>query len=169
MSSGVGPELLQRLLSQHGAALELFAAQWSRTPDDCVQEAFLALVRQKKTPDRILPWLYRVVRNRAVSEARSAQRRRRHESSAAELTDPWFVEDDDPGHASVVTEALRSLPDEQREVIVARIWGRMNFEEVAEVVGTSRSTAHRRYELGLSKLRERLGLTWESKDNSTTS
>jgi len=43
-------------------------------------------------------------------------------------------------------------------VIVARIWGGLNFEQISEVVGASISTAHRRYEAGLKSLRERLKL-----------
>ena len=128
MTSPVGPQMLERLLSEHGAALELFAGQWSRRPDDCVQEAFLALVRQQTLPDRIVPWLYRVVRNQAISEARSAHRRRRHETIAAAMNESWFVANGDPGQTLAVTEALEAVTDEEREIIVARIWGRLTFE-----------------------------------------
>lgn len=44
--AGIGPEILTRLLDEHGAALVLYAQQWCDTPEDVVQEAFLALVRQ---------------------------------------------------------------------------------------------------------------------------
>ena len=79
MSNQVRPELLQRLLDEHGAALELFAAQWTEAPEDCVQEAFLQLVRQPLPPDRIVAWLFRVVRNRAISLQRAASTRRRQD------------------------------------------------------------------------------------------
>jgi RNA polymerase sigma-70 factor (ECF subfamily) len=49
---------------------------------------------------------------------------------------------------------------------VARLWGGLSFEQISELVGASVSTAHRRYFEGLSHLRERLGLTWITKDNS---
>ncbi len=58
MSNQLTPELLQRLLDEHGAALELFASQWTEAPEDCVQEAFLKLVGQRKPPDRVVPWLF---------------------------------------------------------------------------------------------------------------
>ncbi len=72
------PELLERLLDEHEAALQLYAAQWTDAPEDSVQEALLKLVRQETLPQQIVPWLYRVVRNQALSMARSARRRRRH-------------------------------------------------------------------------------------------
>ena len=52
---------------------------------------------------------------------------------------------------------LRALPIEQREVIVAHLWGGLTFEQIAEVAGCSSSTAHRSYSAGLATLRSRLG------------
>ena len=47
---------------------------------------------------------------------------------------------------------------EQREVIVARHWGGLSFEQIAEVVGCSASTAFRRYTAGVEDLRKQLGV-----------
>ena len=155
---GIGPELLGRLLDEHGDALTLYARGWCDTPEDVVQDALVQLMRQPRTPERIVPWLYRVVRNGAISAARSAGRRRRHESQAAFREDVWFVQPSgDRLNALAATRALQELPDEQRETIVARLWGGLAFEDIAELTGTSSSTAHRRYEAGLAALRERLG------------
>jgi RNA polymerase sigma-70 factor (ECF subfamily) len=158
MDNGVTPELLERLLNEYGAALTLFAAQWSAAPEDCVQEAFLQLVRQSRLPERVVPWLYRVVRNRAISERRSAIRRAGYEALAAGQRPSWFFPATDSlGIDDVrLTHVLESLPEEYREVIVGRIWGNLGFEQLAEVVEVSRSTAHRRYEEGIRILRERL-------------
>lgn len=169
MNPPVGPEQLASLLDAHGAALELFAAQWTHTPDDCVQEAFIELARQTQSPDRVVAWLYRVVRNRAISQCRSAGRRRKYETAAAEQTGDWF--EPSPGSsldAASATLALKELSPQHREVIVARIWGGLSFEQIAELVGSSVSTAHRRYGEGLIHLRERLGLTWLVKDTTRT-
>ena len=63
-----------------------------------------------------------------------------------------------PGNETAAAE-LSALPIEQREVIVAHLWGGLTFEQIAEVSGTSSSTAHRLYGSGLSTLRERLGVS----------
>ncbi len=153
----MGPEELGRLVDGHAAALVLYARQWCPAPEDVVQEALLKLVRQRPPPDKPVPWLYRVVRNAAISQARSVFRRRRHETAAAARAPGWFVENDsaliDPATA---TAALEKLPPEQREVIVAHLWGGLTFEQIAGLVGTSPSTAHRWYVAGLATLRERL-------------
>ena len=52
---------------------------------------------------------------------------------------------------------LNRLPLEEREVIVAHVWGGMTFAEIAELVGTSTSSVHRRYQAGLQTLRNLLG------------
>ena len=55
--------------------------------------------------------------------------------------------------------ALEQLPPEQREVIVARLWGGLSFEQIAAVAGCSASTAFRRYEAGIEALRRLLGVS----------
>jgi RNA polymerase sigma-70 factor (ECF subfamily) len=77
----------------------------------------------------------------------------------------WFEPADDATVDSrAAAEALQSLPEEQREVVVARLWGGLTFQQIAEVVGVSASTACRRYESAIAALRKRLAATWEAKD-----
>ena len=154
----VDPDELGKLLNQHFAALTLYARQWSAASEDIVQEAFIQLARQPQAPDHTAAWLYRVVRNRAIAIARSETRRRRHEQAAGQSTAPWFVPD--PANkidGDRAARALGALPLDEREVIVAHLWGGLTFAELAEVTGLSSSTAHRRYETGLRRLREQLG------------
>jgi RNA polymerase sigma factor (sigma-70 family) len=165
----VDPDLLARLLDEHAAPMELFAAQWTNAPEDSVPEAFVELARQRRPPRQPVAWLYRVVRNRAISAARSHRRRSRQEQLAADERPTWFARSnsellDD----KALTDGLRSLDDKHREVIVAKIWGGLTFEEIADVIGASRSAAHRRYEAGLELLRKELGLTWLTKSSSKT-
>jgi RNA polymerase sigma factor (sigma-70 family) len=150
----VTPEQLGRWLDEHGPALVLFARQWCRSPDDVVQEAFVYLARQPAAPDNLAAWLYRVVRNGSLSAARSEGRRRRHEAAASAVRS-WFMPARDTAlDGEAAAGALVRLPLEEREVIVAHLWGGLTFAEIGEVVGISSSTAHRRYESGLKQLRE---------------
>ncbi len=169
MAEQIDPQILEQLMGDHGAALELFAAQWTLAPEDCVQDAFLQLMRQRRLPENAVAWLYRVVRNRAISRRRTYQRRRRRESAVAAERPNWFTS---PRWSSTeleeVTAALRTIDDDLREVVIARIWGGLSFEQIATVVATSTSTAHRRYEAGLRKLRERLRVQWKTNVKTTT-
>ena len=152
------PDVLGRLLDEHAAALVLYARQWCATPEDVVQEAFVKLAAQRPEPDNCLAWLYRVVRNGALDAAKMARRRQRRESAAARPV-RWFVEPEVDGlDAAAAVAALERLPPEQREVIVARLWGGLNFEQIAEVAGCSASTAFRRFDAGIAALRRELGV-----------
>lgn len=155
----ISPELLATLVDAHAAVLELYARQWCDAPADAVQEAFVQLSQQAEMPEHVRAWLFQVTRRRALSFRRSDLRRLRHESDAA--TADWF----EPSFATAIdgrtaAAALERLPEDQREVIVAHLWGGLTFEEIADVVGTSSSTAHRRYAEGLNRLRQELGVTW---------
>jgi RNA polymerase sigma-70 factor (ECF subfamily) len=161
----MGPDYLGRLLDEQAAALVLYARQWCATPEDVVQEAFLKLVAQREPPAAPVAWLYRVVRNAAVSASRSERRRRQHEAAAASRAAPWLEAPRvDALDAEAASAALQALPLEEREVIVAHIWGRLTFEEIGALAGCSSSTAHRWYVSGLSALRERLGETCPSQE-----
>jgi RNA polymerase sigma-70 factor (ECF subfamily) len=167
--SEVGPELLGRLLDEHGAALVLYARGWCSSPEDVVQEALIQLARQARPPEKLMPWLYRVVRNGAISAARGARRRRTHETVAAQRAEAWFEAGEDVRiDAEQAARCLEALPPEQREVIVARLWGGLSFQEIGELAGTSSSTAHRWYEAGLQALRERLEPSCARKTNLTS-
>ncbi len=167
--AGVGPELLERLAREHAAALVLYARQWCAAPEDVVQDAFVKLVAQKKPPDNPLPWLYRVVRNAALMANRADRRRRHRETVAAARAPTWFVDADTDGlDAAATAAALRSLPPEQGEVIVARIWGGLTFEQIGTVAGCSAATAYRAYVAGLSALRERLGVSCPNRPTTTS-
>jgi RNA polymerase sigma-70 factor (ECF subfamily) len=151
----MGPELLGLLLDTRAAALTLFARQWCATPDDVVQEAFVRLAGQPAPPSDPVAWLYRVVRNGAISAARSDRRRRRHEAAAA--SGEWFLPAEPSAlDGTVATAAIESLPLEEREVIVAHVWGGLTFGQIAEITGVSSSTAHRRYQSALASLRAKL-------------
>ena len=52
-----------------------------------------------------------------------------------------------------IDEALLTLSDEQREVVVMRIWGELTFPQIGEVLSISASTADTRYRAGLKRLR----------------
>jgi RNA polymerase sigma factor (sigma-70 family) len=153
----IGPELLGRLFDAHAPALRLYARQWcdGADADDAVQEAFVSLARQTVLPDEIAAWLHRVVKNAVLSAGRSRRRRARRETlvSSGEV---WFSSVDDLIDARSATRLLGELDLEVREVIIARLWGGLTFDQIGRLQGCSLTTAHRRYQDGLARLHERL-------------
>jgi RNA polymerase sigma factor (sigma-70 family) len=167
------PELLGQLLDRHAPALTLLARQWCAAADDVVQEAFVRLARQKECPSDPVAWLYRVVRNGAITAGRAESRRRRHEQVASAAARGWFEDEAEAMiDAQAAANALAQVPLDEREVIVAHVWGGLTFEQIAELFESSSSTVHRRYQAGLVALRELLGeacLKNESRKNCPAS
>lgn len=157
MNGPVTPELLGRLLDEYGGALALYARRWTDQADDCVQEAFVELAGQRTAPVNPVAWLFTVVGRRAISAARRSQRRRRYEAAAAELAVLSAATTAGDIGVDELTAALDALPDEQRDVVIARVWGDLGFVELGQLLAVSTATAQRRYEAALAALRERLG------------
>ena len=151
---------LAELIDAHAAALTLLARTYCAQPEDAVQAAFGRLVQRRVEPDDPAAWLFRAVRNAALDAAKSERRRSRREIRAAR-PEAWFAEASVNGlDVADAVAALQALPEAERDAIVARLWGGLTLEQVADAVGCSTSTAQRRYEAGIARLRERFGVQW---------
>jgi RNA polymerase sigma-70 factor, ECF subfamily len=158
--------------SELAPGLLLFARQWTRSnadAEDVVQEAFVRFWRKylntsnrerietgEPFPNRAL--LYASVRSIALDFLRRDHRRTRRESVAVlemeQSVEPQFAVEDESQQALAL--AVGRLPNEQREVLVMKIWNGLTFAEIASVVGISQNTAASRYRYALSALKESL-------------
>jgi RNA polymerase sigma-70 factor (ECF subfamily) len=148
-----------RCFDAHARALVLFARQWldDSGARDAVQEAFVRLLRREAVPSNMRAWLYRTVRSAAIDRLRSDQRRHRREQHVATDRTTWFeAHPGDAMDAAQAQAALATLPDEQREAIVLRLWSGLSLAEVAEVCQAPVSTVFSRYRAGLAAVRKQL-------------
>jgi RNA polymerase sigma-70 factor (ECF subfamily) len=132
--------------------------------EDAVQEAFLTAWR---TADAFVPerakastWLLTLVHRRAVDLVRREERRR---------AEPIDEAADRIGEGAVdeavwlryqrerVQEALRRLPDQQREALELAYYGGFTQSELAERLGQPLGTIKSRMFSGLGQLRDLLG------------
>ncbi len=82
------------------------------------------------------------------------ERGRREKRERGAHPEPVFATDTDRlAKAEAIEEAMLTLSDEQREVVVMRIWGELTFPQIGEVLSISSSTADTRYRSGLKRLR----------------
>lgn len=147
-------QLLAVLIERHAAALKLYARQWCIAPDDAVQQAFIDLAASRDCPANPAAWLFTAVRNRAISAGRSDRRRAKHEAAGARQ---WFERRNDRDEAAeAAAEVLQELPLMEREIVIAHLWGRLTFAEIAQLTNTSSSTAQRRYEAAIDRMKEKL-------------
>lgn len=133
----------------YGRALGLSHAE----AEDVVQETFIALMAREQPPELPEHYCVRSFRNRALNYRRGLWRRLTRELESRR----WFEQS--PSESQVERAAMRglaALPQEQREIIVLKIWHEHTFEEIGELLDISPNTAAGRYRYGLQKLRMRL-------------
>jgi RNA polymerase sigma-70 factor (ECF subfamily) len=154
----MSPRQLGELIDRLGPPLVLYARQWTAAQEDVVQDAFLKLVAARRPPEDPAAWLFAAVRNRALDTGKADRRRVKREQAAQ--PERWFVEPEIDGlDRDQAVQALERLPAELREIIVARLWGGLTFDQIAAVSGCAASSAFRRYEAGIAALREILGVS----------
>lgn len=151
---------IQELYRDHAAALVLYARQWCCAPDDALQEAMLALAQCQPIPNDPVAWLYTTTKRRAMNIARGELRRQHHHTRAVEEHAQWFTMAEHgiennlvESLANNVVAGLKDLAEDERELVVARVWGNLSFEQLGQLLGCSASSAHRRYQAALAKLR----------------
>ena len=142
--------------------------------EDAVQEAFLALWR---TAARFVPergkastWILTLVHRRAVDLVRREERRRADALEQAPEQESRDAVDEEAWlrlQRERVQDALRKLPDQQREAIELAYYGGFTQSELAERLGQPLGTIKSRMFMGLARLRELLGepgmeMSWTS-------
>jgi RNA polymerase sigma-70 factor, ECF subfamily len=123
---------------------------------DLSQDVFLKAFQNLKKledPSRFSPWLYRIAHN----EAYSLLRKTRPDGELGE------EKADVPGRRLLplevglaVESAMARLTEEQREVVVLKIYEGFKFEEIADVLGSPVSTIKSRLYTALDLLKETL-------------
>jgi len=158
----LGVDALGALFDLTAYRLVRFAVAVTRNQhdaEDCVQSVLLRVGRNPRLlGSATCPWSYllRMVRN----EALLIGRRRHIRTVISNLTDLVTSRRTDEVELEEtirdVWRALRSLPTEQAEVVVLKIWEDMTFAQISQILDVSPNTVASRYQYGLSKLSKRL-------------
>lgn len=149
-------------LARHGPALVLYAGGWTvcrADAEDAVQEAFVRFWRSRDRAAEPLAYLYACVKRAALERQRGEGRRKRREAAAAapEASGAWFADPlEGQERRAAIEAALATLPAEQREVLVLKVWGELTFAQISLSLGVSANTAASRYRYALTRLREQL-------------
>lgn len=136
-------------------ALVLYARTWldGAGAQDAVQDVFVRAFGRGMEVENARAWLYAAVRHRALDLAKGARRRVRREARAGAIlhADGRALAD-----RAEVEAALKGLGEQEREVVVLRVWGELTFDEIGGVAGVSGATAFRVYRGALARLRAAL-------------
>jgi RNA polymerase sigma factor (sigma-70 family) len=153
------PEHLARWFDAHSQRLVLYARHWlsDDQAQDAVQVAFARLMGQLRTPRDVQAWLFRTVRNEALTRLRRREcHARRHRLLSAEQASWFESQPEDLVDARRAQEILMTLPAERREVVLLRIWGQLSLKQIGRIVGSPLTTVQSRYKAALAAIKERM-------------
>jgi RNA polymerase sigma-70 factor (ECF subfamily) len=131
--------------------------------DDIVQiavERALMRIDQYQTGTRLDAWLFSIVRNAWIDEARSRQRRAKvfaPEELGAQVGNDGEAEAHARLEASDVWAAMAKLPEEQREAVALVCVEGLAYREAAEALGVPIGTLTSRLARGREALQQMLG------------
>ena len=151
------PAALELIWNLYGSRLHAFLVVLLRSrPDaeDVLQDLFVKVAVQRARlleVKNLQAYFFTMARNEALTLIR--RRSRRHESPHPD--DLWTVATETPilaeDTAAKVQLTLESLPEEQRTVLVLKVYQEMTFQEIADTLGISLNTAASRYRYAMDK------------------
>jgi RNA polymerase sigma-70 factor (ECF subfamily) len=156
---------LAELYDRFGHVAYALALRVVRDPalaEDAVQDAFLTVWRSaaRFVPERAKAstWILTLVHRRAVDVVRKEQPRRAEPIEVAPLASANVTEDEAwlRLQRARVQDALRQLPDQQREALELAYYGGFTQSELADRLGEPLGTIKSRMFAGLARLRELL-------------
>ncbi|MEI8197361.1 MAG: sigma-70 family RNA polymerase sigma factor, partial [Phycisphaerae bacterium] len=126
--------------------------------EDAIHEAFARMLKSEARPQRdALAYVFAAVRNAARDARRRLVRLELHKEVGLVLPTHDPVADAVRNEEQVRTAAaLEGLGDDDKQVVVLRIYGQLSFEQIAEVCAEPLPTVSTRYRRALVKLRQRL-------------
>jgi RNA polymerase sigma-70 factor (ECF subfamily) len=170
-------EALAELYDRFGRVAYGLALRIVRDPalaEDAVQEAFLAVWRSARRfvaeRAKASTWIMTLVHRRAVDVVRREQARRAEPLELAPQPDARAT-DEEAWLRLVrtrVQDALRRLPDQQREALELAYYGGFTQSELADRLGEPLGTIKSRMFTGLARLRDLLAETGLQESEWTT-
>ncbi|MBN1972170.1 MAG: sigma-70 family RNA polymerase sigma factor [Sedimentisphaerales bacterium] len=157
--TAINQNQLARWYDAYGNELKLYALQWSpdQQAEDIVQDAFIKLLKQRRPPNNVRAWLFRVVRNTSISKLRFWRQRQKADEKFLQQNVIWFESSpDDLIDARLAQKILQTLPSNLREIVMLRIWGQMSLKEIAGITGKSIPWIHKEYKEALEMIRKEL-------------
>ena len=160
---------------------QLYAAHWrslvrlsvllvrdQSTAEEVVQDAFVAVHGRwgrLRDPDKALAYLRQAVVNRSRSALRHRGVVERHAAREARRSDAPGADEASlaADRRGAVLDALRTLPERQREVLSLRYYLELSEAEIAEALGISRGAVKSHASRGSAALRTALAAYLEDR------
>lgn len=135
--------------------------------DDIFQDTFMKVIRTLKTKSyneegKFLPWIMRIAHNLIVDYYRN-NKKMPMQRDTEEFSVFSVIQDNDPNIESQIIglqietdlrKLVEELPQDQKEVLVMRMYQDLSFKEISDLTGVSINTALGRMRYALMNLRK---------------
>lgn len=153
----------ERLYRTHAGAVRAYAVRRALSDaiaDDVVSDVFLVVWRRlDDVPDRPVPWLLSIARRALANRRRSERRAAALNDRLASLRGPFASS---PETDDRLLDALASLPERDRELLMLVAWEGLEPREIAQLLGVRPGTVAVR----LHRARGRLAATLARQDST---
>lgn len=135
--------------------------------DDIFQDTFIKVIRTLKTKTyneegKFLPWVIRIAHNLIVDHYRKNKKMPMTRETETYSIFEFIKDNSSTIEGQMITEQveddlkrlIEELPDDQKEVLVMRMYGDLSFKEISEQTGVSINTALGRMRYALMNLRK---------------
>lgn len=165
-----GEKALEVLIQRHQS--KIYGFIYSKLGDrdmteDVFQETFIKVIHTLKTKKyneegKFLPWVIRIAHNLVIDHFRRTKKMPMQRDSE-EFSIFSFITDNDPnmehqmisGQLEVdLKKLIEELPDDQKEVLIMRIYQDLSFKEIAVITDVSINTALGRMRYALMNIRK---------------
>jgi RNA polymerase sigma-70 factor (ECF subfamily) len=161
---------LQKLINKHQARIFNFInskVQDRDTAEDIFQDTFIKVIRtlkggQYNEEGKFLPWIMRIAHNLVIDFFRKNNRMPKVKNTE-EFDIFRFISDNSPNaeHSMVqdqvvkdLQKLIQELPEDQKQVLIMRLYRDMSFKEIAENTNVSINTALGRMRYAIINLRK---------------
>ena len=136
--------------------------------EDIFQETFIKVIKTLKNgvyneEGKFLPWVMRISHNLVIDFFRKNNRIKTINNTKEDIDIFQFISDGSPNAESVlindqiikdIQKLIQELPDDQKEVLIMRLYRDMSFKEIAENTKVSINTALGRMRYAIINLRK---------------
>ncbi|MFC1588048.1 RNA polymerase sigma factor [Planctomycetota bacterium] len=162
-NGGQGDTVFEEFYDRYASDIYTYCLNMTRSEDlaeECLQQVFITMYKNPHFFTRarhLKSYLFKVVRNKTLqilselkmSRALPENLEQLPSTSSAEITPDM----------ERAQQALQELTQNQREVILLHLFENMNFREIAQITGESPNTLTYRYQSGIKKMKEKLGVS----------
>lgn len=149
---------LERLFTMHHRSLYVSALSITKdraAAEDAVHDALLAVSDIKVRPDDLKAYLFKVVRNKAITYVKQ-RAKFVEEESGMDFIDSSALDSENSLFVRQVLGEIEALDSDSQQVILLKLFSGLTFREIAEITESSENTIASKYRRGIVKLQEKL-------------